>query len=71
MTDIKTFKTLTTRPRYRFCWWCSLRLRANFHRLMQSSEQPAAAPVIVHADCADDMVAEGWLDVTNNEQRAA
>lgn len=57
-------RTLTSRPKYRFCWWCSLQLRANHHRLMASPDQPAAAPVIVHSDCADEMVAEGWSDIT-------
>lgn len=63
--------TLTTRPRYRFCWWCSLQLRANFHRLMLSTDQPASTPVIVHVDCAEEMSGDGWVDACQSEERAA
>ena len=45
------------RPRYLFCWWCSLRLRGRSHWIMSTQGQ---APVSVHRCCSEEMVLEGW-----------
>ncbi len=55
--------TLKTRPRYRFCWWCSRQLRGSSHRIMRGPGGEAG--VIVHCDCADEMRAEGWAENDN------
>ena len=38
------------KPKYRFCWVCSRKLHANFHRvaIIQGGHE-----VVVHADCAE------------------
>ena len=45
------------RPRYFFCWWCSLRLRGRSHWIMSMDGQ---APVSVHRECSEEMKLEGW-----------
>ena len=44
----KVKKKPVARPRYRFCWWCSRQLQANYHREIEVDGHK----VIVHADCA-------------------
>ena len=57
-------------PRYRLCWWCNRRMRANFHRAMRMKEGPADfAPVFVHAICAETMEGDGgWEQVVANDE---
>jgi len=52
---------LKTRPRYRFCWWCSNKLRGNQHMIMRATREPdsGATNVIVHAACAEEMERDG------------
>lgn len=60
---------LKTRPRYRFCWWCSNKLRGNQHMIMRASAEAAsgAANVIAHAACAEEMEREeGWEVVSDD-----
>lgn len=40
---------VAAKPRYRFCWVCSRRLQANFHRVAIVD----GLEVIVHAACAE------------------
>ena len=40
---------IAAKPRLRFCWVCSRKLRANFHRVAIVNGHE----VIVHADCAE------------------
>jgi hypothetical protein len=63
--------SLNTRPRYRFCWWCSLQLRGNFHRVMESGDHAANGNVLVHVSCGDEMLAEGWEDTNEKREHAA
>ena len=58
--------TLKTRPRYRFCWWCSRQLRGSSHRIMRGPGSETG--VIVHCDCADEMRTEGWAENDNAPQ---
>ncbi len=61
--------TQKTRPRYRFCWWCSRQLRGSSHRIMRGTGGEAG--VIVHCDCAGEMRAEGWAENDNATETTA
>jgi hypothetical protein len=57
------------KPRYRFCWWCSNQLRGRHHRKLRATTALAnPEPVIVHHDCADEMLIDGgWVAVPAND----
>lgn len=61
--------TLKTRPKYRFCWWCSRQLRGSSHRIMRGPGGETG--VIVHCDCAHEMRAEGWTENDNATEAPA
>jgi hypothetical protein len=58
---------LRTRPKYRFCWWCSKQLWGNSHQVMRSrdSVNGVREEVSVHRCCAESMQREGgWEEAS-------
>ncbi|HTR50279.1 MAG TPA: hypothetical protein VMJ10_06195 [Kofleriaceae bacterium] len=57
--------TKTPKPRYRFCWSCSRQLRGRHHKILRATTALAnPEPVIVHHECANEMLDDGGWDVS-------